>query len=963
MSMHAHGSEPNESPQAETSGGAGTGQDPLSVFADLESRIAAMKKAHEASAAREGSLRAREEEIARREQETRTRAEAVSGQESKLAELGLQLKAAQQELAARQEEMRASQERINAALAELAEQRRNAQTERDDAEQKARAARDVADAEARARREREDRAAADTRAEQARAAEERAARLADFEKRLSLREQQLQQREATLKEQDKALKDLSAQMQGIETGLDTRDAAVAEREAKVTEREKWLVELEASVTRRQGQIEAAGAAAAALEQEVTSRDEALAQKQAELEAREKALAEMEAQAAEMRRQREELDQRAAEVREGLAQVERERAALMERERALAARAPTEETSAIFAGRVEDLQIKLGEASSARAALEQKLEAADRQLEELGGLVAELETRPTAEQIAALEAAVASAKREAEAHRAQGETYRTQAEQLKARTEELGKQAAEAGQIEGLLEESDRLKRELGKRDEAIAQRERALSERTAELERQRAQAERAAKDAAARAAELAEIKGLAASRETEASSLREEVERLKGLLAERVETPTAADDGEQAAAVEELRSRLAETESRLADAEARAAAAEARAAEAKSGDAGEDAAALTQEIDKRDQAIGLLKQRLERLQEQTASVNQKFQDAQQRASELERELNAARNGETDGARGAQEARARAALRQERLRVYKQLLQVQARKIVAAQAAIQKRHTDCEQILSQRARLAAVAEDLARREKKSSSNKSRTGSAALVAYTIASVGLLAGLSWEVSKRIWPGVYTARAVVEMDAKGRRLSPEEVVAWQKDAEALVKDPRLMELAGERMKRRGLESLGSAADVRSMLETRMYTQSSQPGKLELELRGEGQHRTETELDTFVTSLKSLADQSRRERAGDLGLSIAQPSTVSAEPLLDKRIVQAGMVFGGGLTVFGGLGLLVFMRLSAAKRAFDAKQITDQALAEVDWNALEASYKRASTAAKGEGAEERKAA
>ena len=171
--------------------------------------------------------------------------------------------------------------------------------------------------------------------------------------------------------------------------------------------------------------------------------------------------------------------------------------------------------------------------------------------------------------------------------------------------------------------------------------------------------------------------------------------------------------------------------------------------------------------------------------------------------------------------------------------------------------------------------------------------------------------------------------------------------VVAWQKDTQEMLQDPRLMEVIAERMKRRGFESLSSAAEVRSLLSASLYTQSSQAGRLEVELRAEGEQRSQMLLDTIVTALKSVADESKGERAHDLGLRISAPAAASGSPLMDERLQQAGMVFGGSVLATGLLGMFAYARLAAGKRSFDAKAAADVAMADVDWAALEASVKR----------------
>lgn len=342
------------------------------------------------------------------------------------------------------------------------------------------------------------------------------------------------------------------------------------------------------------------------------------------------------------------------------------------------------------------------------------------------------------------------------------------------------------------------------------------------------------------------------------------------------------------------------------------------------------------EVIKRDQAIELLKERLEQAISEREELQARFAKTDANEAEF------ASSNADDGGPSETELR-----RRDRLRRYKTLLQTQARKIVAAQTAIQRRYADCEMVLSQRQRLASMANELARAEKRVASSKARTSALSLAAYLVVTVGVLAGMSWELSKRIWPGTYVAQAALQADFGRRTPAPEELETWKADTEQLLRDPRLMEFASERMGRRGIASLASPADLSAYLKDSLYTQSSKPGSITIELRSEGAERSEMILDTFVTAYKSLADQSRDARRNDLGVVIEKAAEASKEPMLDQRLHQAGMLFGGmGL----GVGLLVMVlwsRMARSKQKFDQAAAVEQALGDVDWSTLEASIRK----------------
>ena len=837
---------------------------PLSMLADLESRISGLKKMHEQSAARETILSERELELVAKEREQIAKAEQVAAKERDLAALGEQLKR-------QQDEIRHQQARIEQTLSELSQQRQAAQGERERADREAQAKREQLHREAEQRdRQEADKLAAKERTlyEAERAISDREASLASREAALASRDAELAARDASIRERDRALKDLAERIEGVEAELDRRDAQAGESEKKLSEKEKWLVELESSIERRKREVDETHAAAAALEKELTERDARLNDREQDVESREKEAAQIAVRQQALAALEAQVEQRQSELREQLTRLEREKAEITERERALAATAISEQTSAIYAGRAEELQLKLGEASSARAALQSEVEHLREELKETRKKLETLSERPTAGDVEEVRRSAQQFKQQLEQSETQRGELATKIKQLEATVQELGVKAKHAAAADSLSEENDKLKRELGSRDEAIVQRDRTIQE----------------------------IKAKATTLEREA-------------------------------------------------AEARAAAATAVAA---AGANSTSSGISPEEIEKRDQAIMLLKQRVDKVTEQNAALNAKAQQAEVKCAELEAALAQGTHATEPASSNAPSHDVeRATRRQERLKQYKRLLQTQARKIVAAQAALQKRHADCEQILSQRAKIAAMSENIVRREKRLANSKARNGTVAALAYVVATLGLVGGLSWEVSKRIWPGVYVSKAVVEMDVRDRTVEPGQAVEWQKDMEQLVSDPRLMEVVSERMKRRGFDSLGSAAEIRDLVSKSMYTQSAQAGKLEFELRAEGQERSQLLLDTFVTAFKSVADESKGERAHDLGVNITSPAAASNSPLWDQRLQQAGMVFGGGVLLTGLLGAFVFSRLAAGKREFDQKTMSDSSFGEVDWATLEATFKK----------------
>jgi hypothetical protein len=287
------------------------------------------------------------------------------------------------------------------------------------------------------------------------------------------------------------------------------------------------------------------------------------------------------------------------------------------------------------------------------------------------------------------------------------------------------------------------------------------------------------------------------------------------------------------------------------------------------------------------------------------------------------------------------------LRRERLRRYKSLLQSQTRKIGQAQAALQKRHAECEQVLAQRAKLAAAMSDLTRRERSIVASRARAGAAMAVMCIVVTLGVLSALSYAVAQHLWPGVYIARAELQADAFGREPSPDEIESWQKYHQDLVMNPQLIEAAADRMNKRGLTAIGGASALRQRLAKDLFVQSPEPGQLTLELRGQGADRTRLLLDTFVTALKSVSDMTREQRAENLGCAIASAAQTDPTPLTAEHLPYAGAMLAGSAVAAGLLGVVVWGRLVRTKKSFEHASAVEAALEEVDWATLEQTIRK----------------
>ena len=909
----------------------------LHTLADLESRLSALKTLHEQSENAQQELAGREQAVAQRETELAARMESLEKRYADLERSTEEIKGSRREV----EELKRTVENA------LAESRAGVERQEREITQR-----------------RDELAATEKSLEQAR--REIDALRSEVEKARADAERIAEQREQTLlqRERDLAARQVKAEsaaaearqtMQSVEEerrGLDDRDAQIEQRAQQVSERERAI----------------------AAEQERIAELRRAAEE--ENQNRERAVRELE----------QELHEREIDMKTHADELERERASVAEHARTLAAQMKAgeeEANAALWANRMESIQLQLGEASAQRARAETELAQSRKDIESLTQelLDATQNRGMPAEEVAKRDRKIETLTRDLDEARATLQMLQTQSEQsgrgAQAAGDEIAKLTQEretlaarfAQEMSELKSETARAQADAARAHERASQMERdakAATELLAESERkvpeasERAlKAEREARELeqslASLRAEMEKTVAEAASR-VSVESVRErerEIERLKESLNKALSKSgdagaamaqtLAARDRE----IAELRQQISESRS---GANADPAAIEERDRTiAQLRDELEHAravvptdAAAGEELLKREQAIVLLKERLEQVMAERSELAERVDRQAAGGSET---------GEVSGEPTDADLR-----RRDRLRKYKSLLQGQARKILSAQNALQRRHTECETVLTHRAKLAAMAQELARVEKKVTGAKARTGTGAALLYMVATLSVLAIMSWEVSKRVWPGTYIARATLDADTGRRTPSADDLAAWQRDHEALVKDPRLLEVVAERMGRRGITSLSTAVDLKSRLDRDLYVQSSRPGQLTIELRGEGSERTALALDTFVTAMKSVTDQMRDERSNDIGLTIAQAAASGAEPLLDKRIEKAASVFGGAALAVGLAGLVIWSRLVRAKKKFDHAQAVEAALNEVDWSAMEASLKKSNAERKGSG-------
>lgn len=566
---------------------------------------------------------------------------------------------------------------------------------------------------------------------------------------------------------------------------------------------------------------------------------------------------------------------------------------------------------------------------------------------------------------------------------QRESYEAMAAELAKREEaaaavgvELDKLRRLAEELKTRLDESERVASSRIAELDQVTQRAMDLERRSAEMARQleegRRQFEdqsqklsehlRLAKDEVKRAGEaqsalMVEI----TKRDKAAEESRKEAEQVK---AETQRRQAALTDAE--ARLADFKRQVIDRDSRIQDLSAKLAGATSKFREVsqslqEQASLAEQAQALQDDLKERDKKIGELKAALakggssssaradaEALERQLQQMREQLEESRNAYRALKAKVAEGRatGGENGGGGGVPEEVGEAIMtRWRRLRLMRSLLQEQGEKLRGASEAIRERYETAEQVLSQRDQLAkarasvqTIHDKLGKLQAKAAVGKA----ASVMLYVVAALGGLAGLSWAVAGQIAPSTYAARAIVNADTKSRQTSDDQLAEWQRFIESQVKDPRMMELAAERMARAGIVSLSTPGQLSQRVEADLMTDSAMPGNLKIELRGGGKAKTVRELETFVTALVSQANATKERRADGLGIVIAERPNADAGPIDNNRVIYAAGCFGLGLVLCLGFGSATFSRLSKAKVRIEEEQQIDAILEDSNWKEAE---------------------
>lgn len=741
----------------------------------------------------------------------------------------------------------------------------------------------------------------------------------DSLKQLYVQRQQLaddlKRRSDNMSAAESELKERKEEFQLRQRELAHASSSLGEKWKQLEAREAQLESDQASHEARAAELKALDETLAAKSREADAATKRVEQLAAEIEARDADLrARDKTQTAAFAQRQQELADQGVKLQEETAKIAAATGAIAtERDRLTAARTELEAASRKLADDRAQVELQQNELEKLRAELESERSA-------LNALQAELEQRAKAQQ---------QSSSDAESLRAESQALTTRlAEADKKLLEQTCALDSARKEHEAAVKQLRDRADELEKRLEAERTGRGADSQRSGKTEQELAAALSGAETARK---ELAEARGAAQKSQDELAAaitccrdVFEEYESLwKHEVSEHLRTRIALGAAEQS---------LAQREATIAEYEAQ------QASHPEPSPIPAPAPANTEQTD-------ALTERLRKACEALVQLRDEREELTERISTLESELDKSRKllsqaksspppAASQGAFPAQIKR-----RRDRLGIVRKLALERSKKIKKAEDALATRFEACERILSMRQELAEARELITAAQRKTERHRAGGKTAALAFYGTAAAALLGVISWFGTQAMIPGEYAAHALIAADSKGRNLGPGEYAEWQTFHENMVADPAFMELAAERMTRRGITELGKAADLAQEAKKSLSAIGGNDGELKLEWRGQGAERTQRILDTLVTALASQANAARERRVDGSVTAIKLASTAGTERLdTDYRMIAAG-VWGGSMILIFGLGTLIWRRLANAKATFEGSVTVDAALDVRRWN------------------------
>jgi len=729
------------------------------------------------------------------------------------------------------------------------------------------------------------------------------AQLAGLKKATAERKQledQLRAREQALTEREEAI---VAEVEARERAVGAKEADLEERIADlrrdldVIEQERATLdtrreEIRAEQDKRQAELDVMATELAAQREDLSEHESELAEREEKIG---HAMSRLEAMQADAQERSAKIETRAQELELAEARLTDQAGHLSERLKQM------ESSEAESLARIREAEERAALAEQERSAAETRCKQAEEALEKLEGALGQMQ-----EQAAAIETNVQS--RDAEVERLTG-----QAEELAAGVVSLRERLeAKTAELEEVQQGAARIEQEAASRieqvDERLAQADQAVASAQSLIDEHR---ERSAQ----LEAQVQELEAKLESAETESLALLEQIESLETELQTQAEVRDAS--------IGERDERIAELEGQLSTAAEKIT----QFGEFIKTRMPSDGEARTEALEQAVETNQALERRIEELQAQVEALSSKG--------------SAQRTGAESGTRAFDESsrpQSFLELRRERLSRVRAALRKQSIKVRRANELLQDRFEQCESLLSRRAELAAAHEAVQDQRNKTSRHRRRSSSAGAMLAFVVTMGVLMGLSWVVAEKVYPGDYSATAIVTADGGQRRLSEAALEEWQGYTTQLFDDPRFMETVADMLKKRGFATLGTPALLEAALANGLTISSPTPGQIHLEYRDKGSTRTERVLDTLSVALARTANRTRSRRTDGAMSHISKPAEAGREPIGGNQLVHAASIFGGGMLLTLSFGGIVWRRMASSKSEFERDQQLQALLSEARW-------------------------
>ena len=269
------------------------------------------------------------------------------------------------------------------------------------------------------------------------------------------------------------------------------------------------------------------------------------------------------------------------------------------------------------------------------------------------------------------------------------------------------------------------------------------------------------------------------------------------------------------------------------------------------------------------------------------------------------------------------------IRRERLQRVRIALRERSAKLENARQIIRGRHKECERILAMRDGVVRVQEEIEEQRASISRHEDRSRVVGVVLKLVVAIAILGGLSWAVADRVAPTTNLVRATIMVHSAGAGLDDASREAWSQYCESLSMDPRLIEETAARLKRRGVETLGTPGAVNSYFKDSLTIDAHRPGELNIALKGEGGGATRRVLETYLAAFVAIANDARGQRANQASTVVSANATVDRTPVSDDRLKWAGVMWAVSTLLVLLIGWALWSKLAVSAGRSEGAETT----------------------------------